>query len=220
MAWHEKLRRSENMAAFGAVDISTRSPVDVRREAVVACETKLAAARKQRDVVLIDKRVAEARVDKGDQLARREVASLGKQDVELGRLVLSVERQLREAKKWLVMAETQAATAAAKRAELDDAALVRDKVFAIKCPDGRVVRHRGASQEDVRRRLQPGYIMVGQVHGADADGNGGIIPRPGFLTAMLEAYEGELIEWLEARGIVGSDKTVVVLPNNNRESMQ
>jgi len=42
-------------------------------------------------------------------------------------------------------------------------------------------------------------------------------PHPGFLTAMLEAYEGELIEWLEARGIIGSDKqTVVVLPRNGR----
>jgi len=36
--------------------------------------------------------VASARADKGDQLARREVASLGKQDVEVGRLVLSIER--------------------------------------------------------------------------------------------------------------------------------
>jgi hypothetical protein len=51
--------------AFGATDIPNRSAVDVRREAVAFHESKLAAAKMQRDTILIDKRVAEARADKG-----------------------------------------------------------------------------------------------------------------------------------------------------------
>lgn len=196
------------------------SVVEERRAAVTLYESRLAASQKQRDTILIDKRVASARADKGDQLARREVASLGKQDVEVGRLVLSIERQLKEAKRWLAFAEDQAATAAATAAAKANGDAAHDKWFECICPDGRKVRHRGASQEDVRRRLQMGYTVAGQVHGADVDGNGGFVPHPGFLTAMLEAYEGELIEWLEARGIIGSDKqTVVVLPRNGREAV-
>jgi hypothetical protein len=37
------------------------------------------------------------------------------------------------------------------------------------------------------------------------------------MKALLESEGDELLEWLAARGIVGSDKTVVVLPSNNRE---
>jgi hypothetical protein len=63
--------------------------------------------------------------------------------------------------------------------------------------------------------------VAGQVFGADDAGNGGFIPRPGFLTAMLEAYRAELLEFLEAHGITGSDKqSVVILPSNGRESVQ
>jgi hypothetical protein len=202
------------------IDITTRSPVDVRRETLAFHEEKLAAAKKQRDVVLIDKRVASARVDKGDQKARAEVARLGKQDLELGRLVVSLERQVRESKKWLSFAEDQAAGAAAWQASADAAAVPADKWFEVATPDGRKVRHRGASFEFLQKALQPGYRIVGQVFGADENGTGGFISQPGFLTAILQAYEGELVEWLASRGIVAADKeTVIVLPSNNRELM-
>jgi hypothetical protein len=177
--------------------------IDERREAVALHESKLAAAKRQRDTILIDKRVAEARADKGDQPARMEVARLGKQDLELGRLVLSIERQLKEAKRWLAFAENQAATAAATRASVDDT-LVRDKLFECICPDGRKVRHRGASQEDVQRRLQPGYSVTGQIFGANADGTGGFVSSPGapsMLKALLDSQGDELIAFLAERGI-------------------
>jgi hypothetical protein len=105
------------------IDIANRSAVDVRREAVAFHEEKLTAARKERDVVLIDKRVAESRADAGDKAARMDVARLGKQDLELGRLTVSIERQLKEAKKWLSFAENQSATASAKQASVEAAAL-------------------------------------------------------------------------------------------------
>jgi hypothetical protein len=51
--------------------------VEDRRETVAFYEAKLAAAQKQRDTILLDKRAAEARVDAGDRPARFEVATLG-----------------------------------------------------------------------------------------------------------------------------------------------
>ena len=148
--------------------------------------------------------------------------SLNREDEAAGRLVLSITAEVKEAKKRLDMAIDQAATAAAKRAELDDAAMVRGKVFEIICPDGvRRVRHRGASQEDMRRRLQPGYSIAGEVFGANADDTGGFVSVPGapsMLKALLEANGDDLIAFLAERGIISSDKqTVVILPNNNRE---
>jgi hypothetical protein len=204
------------------IDIANRSVVDVRREAVAFHEDKLAGVKRQRDTVLIDKRVAEARADKGDRQARMDVARLGKQDLELGRLVISIERQLKEAKKWLAFAENQAAGAAAARASVDDAALVRDKLFAVKCPDGRVVRHRHHSLEALRRELQPGYRAIGQVFGANEDDTGGFVAdrHNDMMQAMLDAYGDTLLAWLTERGIVGADKTVVVLPSNGRDKMQ
>jgi hypothetical protein len=186
-------------------------------------ELELAETKVRRDRILVDISKAQAAVEKGDKRQLFVLGSLNKQDAAAGPLILSIERQIAEAKKRLAMAEEQAAAmVAAAQASVDAGSAQRDKVFEIICPDGRRVRRRGASQEDVRRRLQIGYTMVGQVHGADADGNGGFIPLPGFLTAILQAYEGELIKWLEARGIVGSDKETVViaLPSNGRESVQ
>jgi hypothetical protein len=179
-------------------------------------EAELATTKARRDKILVDIAVANDASFR-DQRARMALPRLNKEEAETGRLIRSIEHQVGEAKKRFNMVVTNQA-AAARAAESGAPALVRDKLFEIIGPDGRKVRHRGASQEDVQRRLQVGYTVAGQVHGADADGNGGFIPRSGFMTAMLQAYESEFIEFLEARGIIGSNKqTVVALPNNGRE---
>jgi hypothetical protein len=118
------------------------------------------------------------------------------------------------------MARNQAAVVEAKQASVDAAAVPRDKLFETMCPDGRRVRHRHHSLEALRKELQPGYSVVGQVHGASDDGLGGFVAdtNSNMMKALLDAYGSELIEWLGERGIVGSDKRpVVVLPSNNRE---
>jgi hypothetical protein len=193
--------------------LAFRSTAEGAQKVLNELEAELAEVRARRDRILAD--VGKANdASVRDQRARLKLPGLNKEEVATGRLIRSIEMQITEARKRVAMVEAHAAAAKAANAP----ALVRDKLFEIICPDGRKVRHRGASQEDVRRRLQIGYTMVGQVFGADDAGNGGFIPRPGFLTAMLEAYESELLEFLEARGIVGSDKqTVIVLPNNGRD---
>jgi hypothetical protein len=189
------------MTFIGSVDIPNRSAVDVRREAVAFHESKLAAAKKQRDTILIDKRVAEARADKGDRPARMEVARLGKQDLELGRLVLSIERQLKEAKKWLAMAESQAAGAAAAKAS-GDAVVAGDKLFLVNTPHaGHQVRHRAPSIEALRARLLAGYTVAGEIFGANDAGEGGVVAAieptgPSIMVGLL-AHGKELEAWLE-----------------------
>ena len=182
------------------VSLAMRSTAEGPQKILDELEAELVAVKARRDKISADIGKAEAAAEKGDKRALFVLGSLNKEGEAQGRLVLSIERQIAEAKKRLVMMANQAA--AMRAASPDDTSYARDKLFEVVCPDGRRVRHRGASQEDVRRRLQFGYALVGQVHGADADGIGGFVPRSGFLTAVLEAYEGELIEWLEAHGLL------------------
>jgi hypothetical protein len=205
---------------FGATDIANRG-VDDFRETLRVREAELVNARKQRDVILNDIRKASDAAGVGDQRARLGLAGLNKQDAAAGRLILSLEADVREAKKRLAIAENQAATAAAKRASVDAPAVTADKWFEVSCPDNRKVRHRSASLESLQRALRPGYRIIGQAFGTKEDGSGGFVSMPGapsMLKALLESQGDELLSFLAAHGIIGSDKrTVVVLPANNRE---
>jgi hypothetical protein len=196
------VKNGENEMTFGAVDIPTRG-IDDLRKTLRNHESKLGAAKKQRDTILIDMRKASTAADLGDQRARLELNALHKSDAAVGRLVLSAEAQVFEAEKRLQMAENQAAVAASKRASADEP-LLRDKLFEVICPDGRKVRHRHSSLEALQKALQPGYVAVGQVFGANEDDTGGIVSRPGapsMMKALLESQGDDLIEWLTARGI-------------------
>jgi hypothetical protein len=151
------------------IDIANRG-VDDRRETVALYEAKLAAAKKQRETLLLDMRKASARADAGDRPARFELASLSKQDLAVGRLVLSIEAQLDKAKKWLAMAVDQAATVAARRAQSD--AVFGDRLFEVEAPDGRRVRHRYATADGLQKMLQSGYKVVAEVFGAGIEWQG------------------------------------------------
>jgi hypothetical protein len=155
--------------AFGAIDVPTRD-LDYFRKALRDRESKLANAKKQRDTILNDIRKASERVDMGNQTARFELTGLNKQNVAAGRLILSLEADVEVSKKRLAMAENQAATAASKRASMDAPAVPGDKLYEVVCPDGvRKVRHRHHSLEALRKALQPGYSIAGEVFGANAD---------------------------------------------------
>jgi hypothetical protein len=73
------------MAFLGAVDIPTRGVEDFRAT-LKDRELKLANAKKQRDVILNDIRLANAAVDAGDKQARLQLGMLNKSNVEVGRL--------------------------------------------------------------------------------------------------------------------------------------
>jgi hypothetical protein len=168
-------------------------------------EAELVEAKARRDKITVDIRNAQAAAEKGDKRRMFTLGSLNKDEAAAGRLVLSIERQVLEARKRLDMMANQ--VAAAKRASVDDVVLVRDKLFEVVCPDGRrKVRHRHHSLEALRRELQPGYIAVGQVFGAKEDDTGGFVadPKSDMMQAMLDAYGNTLLAWLAERGLRGA----------------
>jgi hypothetical protein len=194
----------EKTMGIEAIDI-TNCNIDDRRKIVTAYEAKLAEEKARRDKILAYIRETTARADKGDQRARFAQGGLNKEDAAAGRLILSLEAQVAEARKRVEMAEVQAATVASKRASVDAAAVPQhDKLFETVCPNGHKVRHRHHSLDALQKALQPGYSVVGQVFGANADDTGGIVDRPGapsMLKAMLESQGNVLIEYLSTHGI-------------------
>jgi hypothetical protein len=87
----------------------------------------------------------------------------------------------------------------------------------IRAPDGRVLRQWHKSVDAARAALQSGYEVTGVVIGSGVVSPAGPGARP-FMKALLDLQGDVLMEWLQARGIVGSDKSVIVLPANGRES--
>jgi hypothetical protein len=190
------------------VHLAVRSTAEGAQKVLNELEMELAGAKARRAKILADIGKTRTAAEKGDKRQLFTLGLLNKQDAEVGRLVLSIERQIAEAKKRLAMAANQAATAAAKRASVGEAALARDKLFETVCPDGRKVRHRHHSIEALRRELQPGYIAVGQVFGAKEDDTGGFVadPKSDMMQAMLDAYGDTLLAWLAERGLRGDGK--------------
>jgi hypothetical protein len=209
---------------FGATDIPTRG-VDDFRKTLQDREAKLVNAKKQRDTILIDIRKASAAADMGDQRARLAQGGLNKEDAAAGRLILSLEAQVAEARKRVAMAEAQVdAVRAHAVVPIADGA---ERLFLVATPHKlHHVRHKARNIEALRARLLPGYVVEGEIFGANDAGEGGVVAAiepsgPSIMAGLLLAHGDELVAFLAERGIVGSDKqTVVVLPANNRESVQ
>jgi hypothetical protein len=165
------------------------------RKVLSDLEQKLGDAKARRDKILLDIRKASAAVDAGDRQARFAQGGLNKEHAAAGRLILSLEAQVAEAKKRVEMAEVQAAIVASKRAH--------DRLFEVKAPDGRVVRHRHESAGALQKVLTPGYRVVAEVFGAGIDDKGGMVEPIGQSTmkTLLAAHGDELIAFLAERGI-------------------
>jgi hypothetical protein len=182
-------------------------------------EAELAAVKHRRDAILVDVSTANA-ASVRDQQARLKLPGLNKEEVAAGRLIRSIEMQVKEAKKRLAMAANQAAAARAA-VPIEEGA---ERLFLVNTPHHlHQVRHKAPTAEALRARLLPGYTVEGEIFGANDAGEGGVVaaidPKgPSIMAGLLAAFGGELEAWLAAHGITGSDKqTVVVLPNNNRE---
>jgi hypothetical protein len=103
---------------------------------------------------------------------------------------------------------------AAERGEHGAGRLVQ---LEIRAPDGRMLRQFHRSLDAARAALQSGYEVIGEVISGNVVSPIGPGARS-FMSALLAAQGGELLAFLEEHGIVGADKTVIVLPENNRES--
>jgi hypothetical protein len=75
------------------------------------------------------------------------------------------------------------------------------KVFEVRTPDRRSIRHSALSLAALKAALQPGYEPVAEVYGADAEmKNGWSVPFGGqtLMGALLEAHGDEMKAWLRA----------------------
>lgn len=78
--------------------------------------------------------------------------------------------------------------------------------FEVRDAHGRVIRHRAASADTLRRELTAGYTIVAEVFGFAADGTGGISVStdpdvPTLLDGILAAFGPELLAWLSSQGV-------------------
>jgi hypothetical protein len=192
---------------FGAIDIPARGVEDLRK-VLNGLEVKLSDAKAQRDRILIEMRKASAAVDMGDQRARFAQGSLNKEDASAGRLILSIQAQIAEARKRLDMAVNQAATVEAKSHAMaipcDGAGKWR--WFEITTPDGRVLRHRALSLAELQKALLKNYKVTAEVFGASATGVGGVAAQigsdvPSIMAGLLAAHGEEIVAFLAERGI-------------------
>jgi hypothetical protein len=163
---------------------------------------ELSEANTRRNKILADIATANA-ASVRDQRARMALPALNKEEAATGRLIRSIEMQITEAKKRVVMAANQAAAVALKQAQSDAATVFGDRLFEVATPDDRRVRHRYANPEGLQKMLQPNYRVVAEVFGAGNDGQGGMVEPLGQSTmkTLLAVHGDELIAFLSERGI-------------------
>jgi hypothetical protein len=208
------------------------SPVQRERATLSGLETRLADAMDRRNKTAVEIARASAEVAAGlvnspgktrqpINVARNSLRPLNEQAKTIDAEIAIIRIDLRHARRALDLAEGQVRLGEEKRAAAANGATSpRLMQLEIRAPDGRVIRQWYRSIDDARKALQPGYEVTGQVI------SGNIVSPIGagatVMDSLLAAHGDVLMEWLEARGFVAADKekTVIVLPNNNREALQ
>jgi hypothetical protein len=211
----------EKAMNIDAVHLAARSGTAEETQKVLDELEAESAATSRRAKILADISEANA-ASVRDQRARLKLPALNKQEAETGRLIRSIEMQIVQAKKRLAMVQAAQANAASARAAVPIAEGA-ERLFLVNTPHHlHQVRHKACSVESLRARLLPGYTVEGEIFGANDAGEGGVVAAidPKGPSIMAGLLGDELVTYLAGRGIVGSDKTVVVLPSNNREKLQ
>jgi hypothetical protein len=183
-------------------------------------ESKLADAMSRRDKTAIE--IASIGADCVGTRGRNSAMKLP----PLNRLAKSIDAdiallriEIRHAQQALKLQEAAAENVKTRQAAANGATQPRLVQLEIRAPDGRVLRQWHKSVDAARMALSPGYEITGEVIGGGVVSPTGPGARP-FMKALLDSQGDVLMEWLAERGIIGADKTVVILPNNNREPLQ
>jgi septal ring factor EnvC (AmiA/AmiB activator) len=185
---------------FAATDIPT-SYVQREREALAGLESKLSDAldRRGKTIHEISRACAEAETAAGVNSARNSLGPLNKRARAIDSEIALIRINISEARRHLELAEAHAATAEARRAT-DRGETGRLVQLEISTPDGRVIRQFHKSVDAARKALQPGYTVTGEVIGGNIVSPIGPGARS-FMTSLLDASGGELLEFLEAHGL-------------------
>jgi hypothetical protein len=196
--------------------------VEDAKAALAGLEGKLSDALDRRDKIIVetvraaDKAAAIGGIE--DQSAKMSLAPLNKQGAAIDAEISLLRINITHAKRMLELAEAHGESARARQAAErgEPGRLVQ---LEIRAPDGRVLRQFHKSVDAARAVLAAGYEVTGEVIGGSVVSPIG----PGaqsFMKALLSAHGDELMEFLAERGVVGADKTEIVLPENGREKMQ
>ena len=142
-----------------------------------------------------------ALAEKGDNKAKFAQGPVNKRVEADSTLIVSLEREVGQVKRQVDLARGQLAAIAARKHADETAALPRDRLFEVVCPNGRRVRHRHNSLEALQKALQPGYSVAGQVFGANEDDTGGFVASKSTMSGLLAAHGDELLAWLAGHGV-------------------
>jgi hypothetical protein len=215
-------RKRAEVAANKAAQLDKAGPgvklmsgLEAAQITLATVEGRLAAALGKRDKIAQET----ARVNAEAAAAHRyspALAPLNKSAKLLDGEIAVARIELRHARQALDIQEA-AATNVREQKELaaNGGPPRRDVQLEIRAPDGRTLRQFHKSVESARRALQPGYEITGEVISGTIVSP---IGRP-FMKALLESEGDVLMEFLEARGIVGNP-VKITLPSNGREKMQ
>jgi hypothetical protein len=184
----------------------TTSDVQRERDVLAGLESKLSDAldRRGKTAHEISRACAEAGTTIGINSARNSLRPLNKQAAAIDSEIALIRIEISQARRHLELAEAHAATVEARRAA-DRGETGRLVQLEISTPDGRVIRQFHKSVDAARKALQSGYTVTGEV----ISGNIASPTEPGarsFMTSLLDAGGGELLEFLEKHGLRGDGK--------------
>jgi rhodanese-related sulfurtransferase len=165
---------------------------------------ELETVRSRRLQAQTDLRRLSALAEKGDQKARNAQDPVNKAVAADSTLITSLGREIDAVKRTLGLVRAQQASVVRRQHEAETAALPKDKLFEVMCPDGRRVRHRAASLAAQGKSLLPNYTITAEIFGADENGDGGFVAAIGAkstMAGMLMASGEELLAFLEAHGV-------------------
>lgn len=135
-------------------------------------------------------RLANAKADTGDRAALLSQPRLNREHAASSRDATALEGHVADARRRVELAENQAREIARIAAASQLANVPADKVFEVRAPDGRVVRHRAADADALQASLRDGYVVAAQIYGAAADGTGGFSVANGVSReTLLEALQ-------------------------------
>jgi hypothetical protein len=103
-----------------------------------------------------------------------------------------LETELRNAKRMVELVQNARAERAKMAHRMATAHLPKDRWYALQAPDGREIRCRHSSAQNLAVDLIPGYRLVGEIFGCDKNGCGGISAPQGAT----------MVEFLESKGAV------------------
>jgi hypothetical protein len=179
---------------FAATDIP-------EREALAGLESKLSDAMARRGKIIQDISAACAKAETtiGINAARNSLGPLNKRAAAIVSEIALIRINISQARRHLELAEAYAENVKTRQAT-DRGETGRLVQLEISTPDGRVIRQFHKSVDAARKALQPGYTVTGEVI------SGNIVSPIGpgarsFMTSLLDASGGELLEFLEAHGL-------------------